>query len=157
MWRRRDANYERSNAVLDIPVTITLQARQLTRQLLATFDARQRQQLGLALLDELTEAARMNVCELEVRDTPQAHRRGSSRLVYKKYGHYQPKTKGILIYNRTAVRGQILAPKSFLETLVHEWVHHYDVEKLKLNSIHTLAFYRRLNGLKAKLLSSPTS
>ncbi len=152
MWRRRDPNYERSNAVLDIPIAIGAQARLLTVQLLASGDALMRQRLGLALLDELTEAAQINICHLKVYDAPQAHRHRGSRMVYKKYGHYQPKTKGILIYNRTAVRGQILAPKSFLETLLHEWVHHYDFEKLKLNSIHTSGFYSRLNGLKARLV-----
>lgn len=152
MWPSRDRNYERSNAVLDIPIAVSAEAKRLARELLGTSRAADRQRLGLALLDELTEAAQMNVCELEVRDAPQAHRRGGGRLVHKTYGRYQPASKGILIYNRTAVRGQILAPKSFLETLLHEWVHHYDFEQLKLNSIHTSGFYHRLNGLKAKLL-----
>ncbi len=152
MWRRRDQNYERSNAVLEIPIAVGTDAKRLALALLDSYQATDRQRLGLALLDELTEAAQINICQLKVSDAPQAHRHRGSRMVYKKYGHYQPKSKGILIYNRTAVRGQILAPKSFLETLLHEWVHHYDFEKLKLNSIHTLGFYRRLNGLKARLV-----
>lgn len=157
MWRRRNQNYERSNAVLDIPIAINAEARHLTAKILESQVAQERQRLGIALLDELTEAAQINICELRVEDSPQAHRHHGKRMVYKKYGHYVPKTKGILIYNRTAVRGQILAPKSFLETLLHEWVHHYDFEKLKLNSIHTLGFYRRLNNLRAKLTAGTTA
>jgi hypothetical protein len=39
-----------------------------------------------------------------------------------------------------------------LNTIIHEWLHHYDTEKLKLRSIHTKGFYMRLSSLKNNLL-----
>ena len=41
--------------------------------------------------------------------------------------------------------------RDFLNTLLHEWLHHYDTRKLKLNSIHSKGFYLRLNDLQEKL------
>ena len=69
----------------------------------------------------------------------------------KRYGSYRLGSATITIPNRTAVRGQIVASKTFLDTLLHEWLHHYDTLKLKLNSIHTKGFYLRLSDLKGKL------
>jgi hypothetical protein len=82
--------------------------------------------LGEALLDELSDAAGIDVIELDIADQNQHHRRKDGRIVMKRYGSYRPSTKVINISNRTAARGQILAPKSFLDTLLHEWLHHYD-------------------------------
>jgi hypothetical protein len=54
----------------------------------------------------------------------------------------------IRIYHRTAVRGQVVAPKVFLNTLLHEWVHHFDFAALRLGrSPHTAGFYARLRAL----------
>lgn len=111
-----------------------------------------RQLLGEALLDELSDAVQIDIIKLKITDTNQYHRKMNGRMVMKKYGVYHPKTKLISIANKTAVRGQILAPKTFLDTLLHEWLHHYDTYKLKLHSIHSKGFYLRLNDLKDKLL-----
>ena len=64
--------------------------------------------------------------KIEVTDTRQWHRRRGTRLSVRRYGIYYPRTKRISIQNRTAVRGQELAAKTFLDTLLHEWMHHYD-------------------------------
>jgi hypothetical protein len=78
-------------------------------------------------------------------------RYGLYRLARFRQGYGEAKSASIAISNKTAVRGQILAPKSFLDTLLHEWMHHYDTYRLKLRSIHSKGFYLRLNNLKEKL------
>ena len=94
----------------------------------------------------------VNICDnLKVSSARQYHKKYQGRVVSKQYGYYRPASKYIYISNRTAVRGQILAAKTFIETLLHEWVHHYDFCSLKFNSIHTSGFYARLNDLKEKL------
>ena len=125
----------------------------MTALLLRSADGEQRQSLSQQLLDELCDAARLDICNVKIRDTNQYHRRSGSKIVMKQYGIYHPASKLISIANRTAARGQILAPKTFLDTLLHEWLHHYDTYYLKLRSIHSAGFYARLNDLKMKLLA----
>lgn len=144
-------NYFRSNAADSVKIKPSDLAISICEKILASSEAAERQELSEALLDELCDAAGIDVAEIIIDDQNQIHRRRGSRIVMKKYGCYRPATRTINISNRTAARGQILAPKSFMDTLLHEWVHHYDSHKLKINSIHSAGFYGRLNDLKAKL------
>ncbi|MFN2582417.1 MAG: hypothetical protein ABR498_06725, partial [Candidatus Dormibacteria bacterium] len=81
------------------------------------------------------------------------------RLQSKTYGYYRCDSRGgvvadarIRIYHRTAVRQQVISPKVFLNTLLHEWVHHYDFAGLRLaRSPHTSGFYARLRALAESL------
>jgi len=46
------------------------------------------------------------------------------------------------------VREKVISPKVFLNTLLHEWVHHFDFAGLRLaRSPHTAGFYTRLRCL----------
>ena len=54
----------------------------------------------------------------------------------------------IRIYHRTAVQQRVISSKVFLNTLLHEWVHHYDFHGLRLpRSYHTSGFFARLRAL----------
>lgn len=123
----------------------------LTEKILKSAHVEERQEIGEQLLDELCDASQIGIIKLQINDENQYHRKRNNRVVMKRYGLYRPQSATIAISNRTAVRGQILAPKSFLDTLLHEWVHHYDTCKLKIRSIHSKGFYMRLNDLKEKL------
>jgi len=147
----KNANYTRSNSITSVKLKPSDSAIRLSNDILISSDAKMRQQLSEALLDELCDAAGIDIVEVAVADQNQIHRRRGTRIIMKKYGSYRPSSKVINISNRTAARGQILAPKSFLDTLLHEWVHHYDTYKLRINSIHSKGFYDRLNDLKIKL------
>src|SRR5207245_4138054 len=90
-----------------------------------------RQLKGQRLLDVLDEAAGLPLCKLTVADRPQRHRTRAGKLELKTYGYYRiawestPQRGTIRIYNLTAIRQQVIAPKVFLETLVPEWVQYY--------------------------------
>ncbi len=110
----------------------------------------------------LDEAFGLPPCELVVADRPQLHSRDrGGRLTRRTYGTYRchlgapgelPRRCRIRIYHRTAVRRQVLAPRPFLDTLLHEWVHHLDFAGLRLDrSPHTLGFSARLQQLGASL------
>ena len=88
------------------------------------------------------------MAKIKISDTRQYHKRRGNSIVFKQYGYYKPETNYIYIQNRTPARGQLLAAKTFIDTVIHEWLHHYDTHKLKLNSIHTTGFYTRLKNLK---------
>lgn len=144
-------NYRRSNAVTKIKFKISREAKKFTEILLQSQAEEERQKFGEALLDELSDAAKIDVVNLKISSAKQYHKKYNGRMIYKQLGYYRPKSHYIYITNRTAIQGKILAPKTFLTTLLHEWMHHYDFKKLKLNSIHTKGFYDRLKDLKEKL------
>lgn len=70
----------------------------------------------------------------------------------------------ITVWMRTARRGQVVAARTFLRTLLHELCHHLDFALLGLrHSFHTRGFYQReaslyrqlLPGLPARQLKAP--
>lgn len=68
------------------------------------------------------------------------------------HGLYEPAEAGdvphITLWMRTAKKGEVVKPRTFLRTLLHEVVHHIDMELLDLpNSFHTKGFYRRESSL----------
>ena len=145
-------DYERSNLIERLDYAPSPETLELARQVL-TVAPHCRGQASQVLLDRM--AAELKVCpvKLHFKDQPQKHRRRNGRLTYKEYAHYE--ADGITIYNKTAVRQQYLASKSYLDTLVHEFLHHLDYRLLGLQyTFHTQGFYRRLADLMAKLQAS---
>lgn len=68
------------------------------------------------------------------------------------HGYYVRNNREIYIYNKTAKTNKIIAINRFYETLLHEFIHHYDFEKLKLSdSPHTSGFYKRITDLMKKI------
>jgi hypothetical protein len=161
--RRRpayDPTYVRSQAAAGLPVRPTPVARGLALRLLdAGDDDRERRRIGQMLVDELSAEAGLSRCEVAVADKPQVHEHDGRRLQSKTYGYYRCWFEDgrvcrarIRIYHRTAVRQQVISPKVFLNTLLHEWVHHYDFDGLRLaRSPHTSGFYARLRALAEAL------
>jgi hypothetical protein len=147
------SNYIRSNAFTGISFEPSEEAKQITAHLLKTQATEKREELGNLLISQLSKDAHIALAHVTVSRTKQYHKRQGTRVVMKRYGYYRPKSSYIYIQNRTAVRGQLLAPKTFVNTLLHEWMHHYDFKQLKLNSIHTKGFYLRLRFLQESLLA----
>ena len=58
----------------------------------------------------------------------------------------------IRVLNRTPARGDVVRPTAFLNTLLHEFCHHYDAERLGiLHSFHTSGFYARLRHVRDQI------
>ncbi len=145
------SNYERSNAVLSVDIRISSRMKLLTQKILQSNTTVRRQKLSSLLVQELCTGTNIGPVKVKISDKKQYHKKSKGRVVYRQYGYYKSDTKYIYINNRTAVQQKILAQKTFLDTLLHEWLHHYDSEYLKLDSIHTTGFYTRLKDLKGKL------
>lgn len=99
------------------------------------------------LLETLSRAYRIPGVQLSVLDRPRptlrAHRYGGEL-----HGDYTPPGR-IRIWARTAKRGQRVAFLTFLDTLLHEFVHHYDLTFLKLpDTVHSENFYKRVWSLR---------
>ena len=122
-------------------------------------DHRERKRLAQMLVNELDDLAGLPSCTVTVADRPQVHEHDGRRLQSKTYGYYQCASRDgevnnarIRIYHRTAVRQQVISPKVFLNTVLHEWVHHFDFAALRLaRSPHTTGFYARLRALAEAL------
>jgi len=137
--------YERSKGVETVTWREFPLGKGIALSILDESTAGGRQLKGQRLLDVLDEAAGLPPCKLTVADRPQRHRTRGGRLELKTYGYYRiaweaaPQRGTIRIYNLTAIRQQVLAPKVFLETLLHEWVH------------HTSGFFARIRDLAETL------
>jgi hypothetical protein len=159
MFARRfsESSYRRSQAATGVPVRPTPIARGLTLRVLGVGeDAAERQRIAQHLIDELSREAGLPPCQVVVPDRPQVHRHDGQRLQSKTYGYYTYRLDAqgkvawarIRIYHRTAVQQRVIAPKVFLNTLLHEWTHHYDFHGLRLpRSYHTAGFFARLRTL----------
>ncbi len=150
--------YERSKGVERVTWREFPLGKGVALSILDETTATGRQARGQVLLDVLDEAAGLPPCKLTVADRPQRHRTRGGKLELKTYGYYRiaweskPQRGSIRIYNLTAIRQQLLAPKVFLETLLHEWVHHYDFTGLQLDqSPHTSGFFARIRDLAETL------
>ncbi|MBU1179657.1 hypothetical protein KJ885_01800 [Patescibacteria group bacterium] len=146
-----DLNYLKSNRILKLDFLISENSKMFVKILLDSQNEFDRQKFGEALLDELSDAAQVDIIKLKISSARQWHKKYKNKVVSKQYGYYRPASNYIYIYNYTAVQGKPLAPKTFLDTLLHEWLHHYDFKKLELNSIHSSGFYKRLGHLKEML------
>ena len=63
----------------------------------------------------------------------------------------------ISVWMRTAQKKQVVAFRSFVRTLVHEFLHHLDYEHFKLpETFHTQGFYARESALVRELLGEPS-
>jgi len=158
--RSSDSTYRRSQATTRVELPVSEQSKAHVESLVnAPDDYKTRQMLAQQLVDELNNIADLPKCKVVVADRAQVHNHDGQRLQSKTYGYYTCKFESnqvtgarIRIYHRTAVRKQIIAPKVFLNTLLHEWTHHYDFAALRLKrSPHTTGFYKRLRSLAEAL------
>lgn len=148
-------DYRRSNVRLTLPVAPAPESLALARELLTSSEAEEREKAGQELVETLCQEVGVAGVALKVLDAPRPHRLREGRLSYQRLGSYSPRTRTIRVHNRTALRGQVVAPRTFLETLLHELVHHLDFEHLGLSrSLHTSGFYHRVGYLK-RLLAPP--
>src|ERR1700693_6571292 len=120
--------YERSKGVETVAWREFPLGKGIALSILEETTAAGGQPRGQALLDVLEAAAGLPPCKLTVADRPQRHRTRGGKLEVKTYGYYRiawestPRRGSIRLYNLAAHRAQVLAPKVFLETLLHEWV-----------------------------------
>ncbi|MGC1184234.1 MAG: hypothetical protein WBA31_03660 [Candidatus Dormiibacterota bacterium] len=151
-------DYAKSQAVLTLPHIPPAAAAALVASLLGSERHGEREQIATALLEVLNDSFGLPPVRLVLADRPQTHGTDQSgRLAHKTYGYYRcriarpgaaPERCAIRIYHRTAIRQQVLASGAFVNTLLHEWTHHFDFSGLGLgHSPHTAGFFARLRWL----------
>lgn len=97
------------------------------------------------LVDHLCQEFVLGGKTVELIDAPRPHRRRRGRLVFELHGRCR-RDGGIEVFVRTAVQRRPIAVKSLLDTLLHEFIHHYDFDAFGA-SVHCSGFYERLSQL----------
>ncbi|MBQ2441480.1 MAG: hypothetical protein II502_04730, partial [Paludibacteraceae bacterium] len=104
------------------------------------------------LINYLCGKFHIPTASVTVLNKPQPHATGyNGKLKAKTFGVYKTGLMTITIYNQTAIKKQTISIKVFAETLLHEFMHHYDCEYLRIASLHTAGFYKRISDLQRKL------
>lgn len=139
--------YEKSNAVTE--VRLNSFNKSYSKQMLSSKDSEaDRMKKAQKLLNYLCEKFKIPYAPIKVVNNSRPLKWNNAQV----YGKYYPTTRLILIYNTTAKTNKTISIKSFYDTLLHEFIHHYDFCVLKLNdSPHTRGFYMRISDLKEKL------
>jgi len=151
--RRNTPDYNRSNRIPALKFKPTSEERSIASELIRTERAGPREAHGQKLLNAICRRLRLPSVRLRVQDAHQPHKKSDGRLAYKEYGAYYLDEQVIRIANLTAVRGKVVAGKTFFDTLIHEFMHHIDRKLLNLSSTpHSPGFYNRIDDLKRKLL-----
>jgi hypothetical protein len=112
-----------------------------------------RQVCGQNLLNYLCDKYKINRIPLIVLDKPRKSNGRAQTLGFYRFYKYNSSRRGvnITIYNLTAKTKAKVSIKRFTDTLLHEFIHHYDTEYLKIKSAHTCGFYKRITDLQKKL------
>ena len=98
------------------------------------------------LIDRLGESLKVVKVRVKIYAIRPRGRWGELHGLYTLARYHNPAR--IEVWMRTAQRGQIVAFRTFLRTILHEFCHHLDYELLKLSdSFHTEGFYQRESSL----------
>ncbi len=153
--RRRE--YDRSDAIVTMPLPPPETARALTAELAAAMAAGETTPVRLVgdrLLEALAAFYRVPVPTLRVLGV-RPHRVSQGVCTYQLFGDYTPSTQRIRVWMRTAIRQKVSSPKALLNTLLHEFCHHLDATRLACpQSFHTRGFFVRIDHLYHHLLGT---
>lgn len=133
--------YLRSDAIDAFDLVVGPNALALAEALIAALQGGNVAGTGRAAQALVTELCRLlgvrNV-PIEVKGARPRNARGEL------HGIFYPDTPRIVLWTRTALRHDVVKPKTFLRTLMHELAHYLDYALLRLgNSYHTRGFFKR--------------
>jgi hypothetical protein len=149
LTRAQQRTYDRSDGSSSVPLRATARLRSAVSALPATLLSGDRfrvEQASQVVVDEIAAALGVPNVRIIVSGTRPSNTRGELHGLYTPAGGRRP--AAIKVWMITAKRGQVVAFKTFLRTLLHEVCHHLDYTLLRLpDSFHTDGFYRRESSL----------
>jgi hypothetical protein len=156
LTRREQAIYRRSDEVTALPVPGASALRPAVAALEAALGAEDGAAVAraaFAICAGLCRALGTRPPELQIHAV---RPRGDTHELHGLYLPADGARPVIRVWMRTARRGQVVAPRTFLRTLLHEVVHHLDLTVLGLGaSLHTEGFFRRESSLFRQLVPGP--
>lgn len=144
-------SYEKSNSILE--VALKRFSSSYSHDFLSSDTSiKDREKNAQKLVNYLCDKFGIPSCNVIVSNKPQLHNTRNGKLTTKVYGRYLVNINTIEIFNLTAMTRKPVAIKTMYDTLLHEFMHHYDMTKLNFTeSPHTKGFYMRISDLKEKL------
>lgn len=122
------------------------------KQQLASGDVDVVENCSQALVNALCEQLRFPSAKINVLERRPHNNYGELHGLYEPVERTRPRAK-IYVWMRTAKRQQIVAFKTYLRTLMHEYCHHLDFEYYKLaDSFHTQGFFQRESSIVKQLI-----
>lgn len=150
--------YDRSAAITDIPLTPPvplLEAARALQDALAAEDHRRVESLAQTVVNHICWQLKVRSVRVQVQGIRPSNPRGELHGLYTHNGHTL-QNPVIRVWMRTAKRGQVVAFRTFLRTLLHEVCHHLDYEYFHLReSYHTEGFFQRESSLFRALVQQP--
>jgi hypothetical protein len=162
-WRARltpfqQRIYDRSAAITSVPLNPTPQLFDATATLstaLTTDDHSRVQVLAQTIVNHICWGLKVRTVRVVVQGVRPSNRRGELHGLYTQYGNGGP-SDSIQVWMRTAKRGQVVAYRTFLRTLLHEVCHHLDYCFFNLReSYHTEGFFQRESSLFRTIVQQP--
>lgn len=154
-WRSRltpsqQRIYDRSVAIssIQLPPTPRLQEAASTLETaLAADDHSQVGSVSQIIVNLICWRLSVRPVHVQVHGVRPSNRRGELHGLYTQYNGGS-RDDSIQVWMRTAKRGQVVAFRTFLRTLLHEVCHHLDYTYLHLReSYHTEGFFQRESSL----------
>jgi len=142
--------YDGSTAISSTELRPTCQLQDAVSALetaLRTDDQPRVQLLSQTVTNHICGPLGVRTVRVHVHGVRPSNRRGELHGLYTQYGGGSP-NDSIQVWMRTAKRGQVVAFRTFLRTLLHEVCHHLDYTYLHLKeSYHTQGFFQRESSL----------
>jgi hypothetical protein len=147
--------YLRSDAIDAFNLVAGPNTLPLAEALIAALDGGSVTATARAAQDLVTELCRLlgvRSVPIEVKGVRPRNARGEL------HGIFYPDAPRIVLWTRTALRHDVVKPKTFLRTLMHELAHYFDYALLRLgNSYHTRGFFKRESFLVRAVFPSGSS
>lgn len=153
--RKQQKIYLESEAINAVRLDKTEELALITQELkqhLPTGDVVLVENHSQALVDAMCEQLRFAKVGINVLERRPHNDYGELHGLYEPVERTRPRAK-IYVWMRTAKRQQVVAFKTYLRTLIHEFCHHLDFEYFKLeDSFHTKGFFQRESSLVKQLI-----
>jgi hypothetical protein len=149
--------YDRSDAIVELPLPPGPDTGSVIAAIAAGLEADRETAVQRAcqqLLDDLTMRFKVPSLRVKVYATRPSGDWGEL------HGMYLPEDEGnravLEVWMRTAQKQKVVAPRTFLRTVLHELCHHLDYELYRLpETFHTEGFYKRESHLLLQLAGPP--
>ena len=162
-WRARltplqQRIYDRSAAISSVPLMPTPQLFSATQTLETALAAEEEQRvhmLAQTVVNHICACLSVRSIRVQIQGVRPSNRRGELHGLYTQYAGGS-ESDSIQVWMRTAKRGQVVAFRTFLRTLLHEVCHHLDYVYFNLReSYHTEGFFQRESSLFYAVTKQP--
>ena len=152
--------YARSATISSIDLTPSPQLRDAVARLadaLEREDRPQLQSMSQRIVNQICQRLGVRSVRVDVQGVRPSNRRGELHGLYTRYNNGSRKDS-IQVWMRTAKRGQVVAFRTYLRTLLHEVCHHLDFTYFGLReSYHTEGFFQRESSVFRALVQPPAA